>query len=190
VPGAIQVQERLLDGTLEDKVFAPGYGEFEASVPTADELVTVAIAVPTDGVDGRAPRALDRMSDNAQRLFDQAPTRNWSRLAAIASDVARAWDEVSTGEVPPLLDEQVTGVLDALDAAVVAHSRADVRQAALDLELATLDLEMQYDDPADIDEDRMEVWRLQRRVHRAAGDSVGAASDRVIITAIRERLRG
>lgn len=47
---------------------------------------------------------------------------------------------------------------------------------------------MQYDDPADIDEDRIEVWSLQRRVHQAAGDSAGAASDRVIITAIEDRL--
>ena len=44
VPGAILVQERLFDGALEDKFFAPGYGEFEAVVATEDEHVTVAIA--------------------------------------------------------------------------------------------------------------------------------------------------
>ena len=39
VRGALVIQERLMDGTLEDKVFAPGYGEFLASVPVDDELV-------------------------------------------------------------------------------------------------------------------------------------------------------
>jgi len=95
---------------------------------------------------------------------------------------------VSTAEVPPLLDEQIADVIDALDSAVVSRSRAEVRQVALELELATLDIEMQYDEPADIDEDRIEVWSLQRDLHRATGDSAGLRSDRVIITAIEDRL--
>lgn len=188
VAGAILVQERLMDGTLEDKIFAPGYGEFEASVPTADELVRVAVAVPTDEAGGQMPKALDRLSDTARRLFDDATARNWSHLSALARDAHRSWDAVSAGDVPPLLDEQVNDVLDALDLAVGSRSKADTRQAAIELELASLDVEMQYEESADIDEDRIEVWRLQLRVHRAAGDPVGAASDRAIVTAIEDRL--
>ena len=188
VAGAVVVQERLMDGTLEDKIFAPGYGEFEASVPSADELVRVAIAVPTDGANGQRPKALDRLSDTARRLFDDATAHNWSHLSALARDAHRSWDAVSAGDVPPLLDRQLNGVLDALDSAVGSMSTADTRQAAIELELASLDIEMQYEETQTIDEDRIEVWRLQLRVHRAAGDLVGAASDRAIVTAIADRL--
>ena len=188
VAGAVVVQERLMDGTLEDKIFAPGYGEFEASVPSADELVRVAIAVPTDGANGQRPKALDRLSDTARRLFDDATAHNWSHVSALARDAHRSWDAVSAGDVPPLLDRQLNGVLDALDSAVGSMSTADTRQAAIELELASLDIEMQYEETQTIDEDRIEVWRLQLRVHRAAGDLVGAASDRAIVTAIADRL--
>ncbi len=188
VEGAIHVQESLMDGTLEDKVFAPGYGEFSASVPTSDELVFVAVAVPTDEIDGRVPAALDRLSETAEKLFEDGADQRWSRLELLAGEARRAFAEVSAGDVPPLLDDQAADVLGDLNAAVGARSRADVRQAALELELATLDLEMQYTDPDDVDEDRIEVWQLQQTLHRAAGDAAAASSDRVIIRAITDRL--
>ena len=187
VAGAILVQERLLDGTLEDKVFAPGYGEFQASVPSADELVNVAVAVPIDRVDGPGRHALEQLSQSTRNLFQQARTGNWSRLTALSGDVHRFWDATSAIGVPPLLATQITDILDVLDAALVAHDRTGLRQAAIELELASLDVELQYEGVADVDGDRLEVWNLQRKLHRSIGDSVGAASDRVIIAAIRDR---
>ena len=74
-----------------------------------------------------------------------------------------------------------------LDAALVAHDRTGLRQAAIHLELASLDVELQYEGVADVDGDRLEVWNLQRKLHRSIGDSIVAASDRVIIAAIRDR---
>lgn len=47
---------------------------------------------------------------------------------------------------------------------------------------------MQYSDPQHVDEDRIEAWRLQRELHRGAGDSAAARSDRVILMAIKDRL--
>ena len=44
VPGAVFVQERLMEGTIEDKIFAPGYGEFKAQVASLDELYKLALA--------------------------------------------------------------------------------------------------------------------------------------------------
>ncbi len=188
VHGAILVQERLMDGTLEDKIFAPGYGEFEASVPASDELVTVAVAVPTDEADRSAPRALDRLSDTAAKLFDEGTVRNWTRLSALATDAHRAWDALTVAVVPPLLDTEGSAALDALDAALASRSLADLRQAAIDLELATLDIEMRYEDLEDVDEDRIELWRNQLRLHLQARDRAGEASDRAILDAIRDRL--
>jgi hypothetical protein len=46
---------------------------------------------------------------------------------------------------------------------------------------------MQYEGVDDVDDDRLEVWNLQRSLHRSIGDRVGATSDRVIIAAIHDR---
>jgi hypothetical protein len=45
-----------MDGTVEEKVFAPGYGEFRTEA--ADELVTVALALPIDAIGGGLPDEL------------------------------------------------------------------------------------------------------------------------------------
>ena len=56
VQGAAHVQELLMDGSFEEKAFAPGYGEFRAEAK--DELVTVALAVPVDAAGGPVPAGL------------------------------------------------------------------------------------------------------------------------------------
>lgn len=185
------LEEVLLDGTLEDKTFAPGYGEFVASVPTSDELVMVAVATPTDTADGPPPRALDRLADTATALYRAADRRHGrshvARLAAGAHRQAAAF--TGTGEVPPLLAEPLAGVLVELDAALDARSRGDLKQAAIDLALAVLDIEMRWDHRAGIDSDRVEAWQRQRRLDRAAGDTAGAAGD-TVIRAIGDRTAG
>lgn len=188
VPGAMVVQERLQDGTLEDKVFAPGYGEFSASVPADGELVTVAVAVPTDAADGDSPWSLERLCDTARTLSYAAEHVRWSQLVALGRTVGRAWDQVSAGDVPPLLDDQVSDAVESLDSAIESRSRSDLTQAAIDLELAALDIEMLYEEPAEVDEDRLEVWRIQLAVHEAEEEDAAAASDQVIIDAIGARI--
>jgi len=68
VSGAIFVQEHLMDGTIEDKVFAPGYGEFRAQVVSLDELYGVAFAV-------RSTRCRER-SQARSRSFRQVRQRS------------------------------------------------------------------------------------------------------------------
>ena len=53
VEGAVPVAEHLMEGTIEGKVFAPGYGEFQ--VRAEDEALTVALAVPIDASPGPRP---------------------------------------------------------------------------------------------------------------------------------------
>ncbi|MDQ3504370.1 MAG: hypothetical protein M3446_01520 [Actinomycetota bacterium] len=54
ISGAMLVEEMLIEGVLEDKIFAPGYGEFMAQVVSENELVNVSIGVPLDAGAGGA----------------------------------------------------------------------------------------------------------------------------------------
>ncbi len=46
ISGAMLVEEMLMDGVLEDKTFAPGYGEFMAQ-PEVDPLTTASAEIYT-----------------------------------------------------------------------------------------------------------------------------------------------
>ncbi|MDQ3148260.1 MAG: hypothetical protein M3R01_15260 [Actinomycetota bacterium] len=188
VPGALLVQERLLDGTLEDKVYAPGYGEFQARVRTEDELVTVALGVPTDALEGDVPDPLSALSSRAARIFKAAPRGDWDRVSALHDRLATTWEEYRGGEVPDLLGAEVDDAVDTLAAAVEARDAGEVAQAALDLSELALDLQLQYRDPSEVDEDRLGVWRRQLRLDRATGDAAGVAGDRATVELIKDRI--
>jgi hypothetical protein len=187
VPGAIRVQERLMDGTLEQKVFAPGYGEFEARVASEGELVTVALAVPTDALPGPVPVPLARLSKGARRVFDTAPSGRWAEVATIADRLSSVWDGWSTDAVTALLEAQMADALEALDAAIAARAPGDVRQAAVDVAHTSLDLQLRHRPPPDVDEDRLGVWRRQLALDREAGDRAGVAGDRAVLDTIEDR---
>jgi hypothetical protein len=187
VRGAIAVREHPMDGALEDKVFAPGYGEFLASVPDEEELVDMGVAHPTDLLGLPVPQPLWTLSSSARKAFDDAPTRHWAELQAIADRVDAAWNDVRRGPVPPHLRTLTTAAVGDLGDAVAARSVRQVRQAAIDLAHATYDLQMQHRDPASIDRDRIEVWKRQLLVDAQAGDRAGVDSDRTIIEAIADR---
>ena len=96
-----------MDGTLEDKVFALGYGEFTARVPADDELVHVAVSVPVDVVDARTPPALERLTDTARRLLHSATHGSRPGSSRLARQARQTWDQVARQGVPPLLADQV-----------------------------------------------------------------------------------
>jgi hypothetical protein len=190
VTGAIKVQEELLDGTLEDKVFAPGYGEFEASVPTSDELVTVAVAVPMDGLGTREPKALDKLSDLAYDVRKGAASERWSTVQRLSAKARQSWSTLAATEPPSFLAEQMASAIISLDEAVATRDRDALAQSALDVEFAAIDLELQYTQVTEVDSDRIGLWRVQRRLHTVAGETAAALSDSVIIKAIRDRVKG
>ena len=90
VKGAALVQELLMDGTLEEKAFAPGYGEFRAKAE--DELVTVALAVPVDTAGGSLPAGLSALAGaEVPKLLAKQLTSTMGALtkAAAGRDPAR-----------------------------------------------------------------------------------------------------
>lgn len=175
-----------MDGSREEKVDASGYGEFQAR--TADELITVAVAVPTDSLRGRLPGELRTLQSEAAHLFRAAADGEPEQLADSLDELQAAWESFQEADVPPLLDAQLSDALDALSEAVDGGDAEEVRQGAIAVGLATADLHLQYRDPARVDLTRLTWWSRQRRVDAAARDRGAVAGDVATLEAIRDRI--
>jgi hypothetical protein len=177
VAGAIVVEELHQDGTYEDKIFAPGYGEFLTG--KGGEVEAVALAVPTDALPGPPPVELTALTTGAESIFDAARRKDWQAASATLDSMLAAWDAYRTGGVPPLLDAQLGTALSFLVAGVDARQPADTCQAALDVARAALDLQLRHRPVAEIDRARMGLWADQVVVDAAArrrGAVVGDAA--------------
>ena len=77
VTGAVITSELHMDGSREDKTFAPGYGEL--STGSGSNLEAIALAVPTDALAGTVPAEGEAMQSGAMSIFDAAAASNWTR---------------------------------------------------------------------------------------------------------------
>ena len=185
VQDAALVQELLMDGTIEEKAFVPGYGEFRAQAE--DELVTVALALPVDAAAGAAPADLAVLTDGARASMEAAAAGRWAAALARVDTMAAAWKRVGAREVPRLLADQLTRTTDALAKAVGARQPGRARQAALRVEQAALDLKLRYRAPSEVDRDRLDLWARQLLVDAAARDRGAVAGDVATLQVLWDR---
>jgi len=176
-----------MDGTREDKTFAPGYGEFSTGTPGGD-LEAVALAVPTDALSGPVPAQLTTMSAGADSVFDAAQVGDWTTASVVANGVSAAWSAFQAGGVPPMLLSPTNSAVAALTNAVQAQSVPASLQAALDVEQASLDLQLRHRPRAEIDLALLGLWARQLLVDAAAGDQAAVLGDAATIKWIRDRL--
>jgi hypothetical protein len=186
VAGAIVGRELHDDGTLSDKVFAPGYGEFFTA--EAGDVEALAVAVPTDALPGPPPAALRRLSDAADATFRAATARRWRRAAASAGAALAAWRAHRADGVPRRLVAPSRRALARLARAVDARRRGRARDAALAVALAALDLELRYRAPVEIDRARFDLWARRVGVDAAARRAAAVKGDVAVLEWIRDRI--
>jgi hypothetical protein len=187
VTGALIVRELHMDGTYEDKTFAPGYGEFSTGVPGGD-LEAVALAVPIDALPGPTPEEVETLSDGAESIFELARSGRWQSIAGEAAAMNDAWESFRATGVPPMLETEMDGALETLDNAIARRDRGDVRQATIGVALASLDFELRHEERSEIDLDLIEVWLRQLVIDAHARDRGGVRGDIATIEWIRDRL--
>lgn len=187
VDGAITIRELHDDGTTEEKVFAPGYGEFFTA--GGGDVEALAVAVPADSLPGGVPAVLETLSSGADDAFTAAGGGQWSRASRTVSRMSDAWaSHRRTGDVPPRLVAPTNLALKKLARRVADHDRAGSRQAALDVAQAGLDLQLQYRPVAEIDLGRFEAWLRQLLVDAQARDHGALLGDVSTLEWIRDRI--
>ena len=187
VHGAIVNRELHDDGTTEEKVFAPGYGEFFTG--SGGDVEALALAVPTDSLPGGVPAALETLSSGADAVFAASGRGRWSQVSRTVSGMSDAWAaHRRTGDVPPRLVAPTSEAVKALAREVADRDRAGSRQAALDVAQAGLDLQLQYRPAAEIDLGRFDAWLRQLLVDAQARDHGGLLGDVSTLEWIRDRI--
>jgi len=184
--GAIQVEELHMDGLLEGKIFAPGYGEF--STGAGDNLEALALGVPTDSLSGPVPPELRDMFQAAVAIDDAVQAQDWTAAAEYQTNLNQAWESYRSGGTPPMLEEQMRQALDDLAVAIGDADPTGTRQGALQAALAGLDFQLRYAPPAEVDLARFGLWLRQLHLDLASGMSGDVAGDVATLEWIRGRL--
>jgi hypothetical protein len=186
IHGGLVVEELHMDGTTEDKTFAPGYGEFYTA--GGGDVEALALAVPTDAASGPTPAELQTLSSSALDVFDAARSGNWDAASATVEKMSAAWETYRAGEVPKLIEPRMSDALRSLAEAVDAQDAAQAQQAAIDASQWSLDLQLRYRPPADIDRARFDLWAARLTVDAAAGDAAAVNGDLFTLDYIRDRI--
>jgi len=186
ISGALVVQELLMDGSTEDKAYAPGYGEFSAK--TVDEDVSVAFGVPIDAVDGPPPAELDALSVGADDVFAAAGEARWGAAARALEDIRSGWDDLARTGVPERLATQTADAIDGLADAVATREAAEAQGASVLVTRAALDLRARHEPLDRIDLARIAAWARLIEVDAEADEPPGVRSATVVIEAIWARV--
>jgi hypothetical protein len=185
VRGAMVARELHDDGTYSDKVFAPGYGEFFTGDP--GEVEALALAVPTDALEGPVPAELKTLFRAATDVLRATRAGSWRSASTGLRTAAGAWEAYQRQPVPPRLEPEMKRALRKLGASIDKRDRTPASTAAIDVAQSALDLQLRYRAPADIDLDRFELWADQAFVDASAGDVGGVRGDTTTMEWIRDR---
>lgn len=189
IPGGIRVLELHMDGELEPKTFAPGYGEHSSGVPP-ENFEATALAVPADALPGPTPTELTTLLTGSRSVFRASRSGDWTGAQATVAQMNGAWQSYQALNPPPLLQPFMTQALADLTQAVSGQQADQSRQAALDVMRNTIDFALQYRSRVELDFLRLELWSRQMEIDAQAHDRPGVKSDLVILGWIHQRLRG
>ena len=184
VDGAVVMQELHLDGSTSDKVFAPGYGEFDTS--SGGDVEALALAVPTDAINEVAPFELRLMTTGAWGILENVRLGDWEAANPTLARTQDLWQELRANDYPPRVIDTMTGALQALASAVAQEKTPVASQAAVDVAQSALDLELLY--RGNVEADRFHLHAQQLRVHAAANDLAGVTGEVAVLEWIRDRL--
>jgi hypothetical protein len=187
VGGVLLVSELHTDGTREDKLFAPGFGEFSTGDAKGD-LEAASLAMPTDARPGPVPARLGSLSGAVREAFDAVGRQDWAGATAAIAALRKAWDAYR-GDAPERLRRQMGRDVDALAAAVKDRKAAEARGAALRAAQNDLDLRLRYQGVVETDLARLALWARQLRVDAAAKDAGAVVGDATTLDLIQDRVR-
>jgi hypothetical protein len=187
VRGAMVGRELHMDEPrLEDKTFAPGYGEFLSGEGKTYEAT--ALAVPVDAASGPIPAGLRSLLSEAIRAFDAARSGGWRAAAASTTALRTRWRGLRSEREPYRLAAEMDGALHRLGGAVGRRDSRAAAMAAIEVARIGLDLQLRYGSSARVNVARLGLWALQLQADAAAKDRMGVIGDAATMEWVRDRI--
>jgi len=186
VRGAMVGQELHIEGDVEDKTFAPGYGEFFSGL--GRDYEATALAVPADAASGPTPAALRDLSRDAVAVAGAARAHAWSAAADVSARARTDWRAYRRTGAPRRLVAWTDRAVRGLTAAVTAHDSRRTALAALAVAEAGLDLQLRYRSADAVDLARLRLWTRRLAVDAAAGDRGAVDGDVRSLEWVRDRV--
>lgn len=182
IEGALKIQETV-EGTLEEKYWAPGYGEFRAIVPDEEDVVLV-FALPNDATGDAVPVELDDLVVNAIEIG--APDTDADRRADLLEQITTTVEEGNViPDVAAPFGDALEEAVDELTTAVEDDDDEAVAEAAIAVELSALDVLMTYGELPDLA--RIDALNRRLQLELAAGDETAAFNTATVIDALWAR---
>jgi hypothetical protein len=117
-----------------------------------------------------------------------AQAGDWVAAATSLDSMVIAWNTYQAGDVPIMLESQMSAALNTLVGAMNAQQTIEARLAALNTAQAALDLQLQYRPPAEIDLARFKFLTQQVLVDVESNEPGAVKSDVVLLGLIRDRI--
>jgi hypothetical protein len=185
ITGGLVAHELHADGGTEDKIFAPGYGEFLTG--GNGDIEALALAVPTDALSDPLPADLRALTGAAVRIFAPAEAGDWSKAGDEVAAIESAWGTVRTGAIPAPLEPLMTAAVANLADAVDARDVAGAQGASIQVARLAYDLQLRHRPSTEVDLARFGLWAAQILVDAAAGDAAGVSADVFALDYTRDR---
>lgn len=185
------VEETLMDGSAEQKVYARHFGIVLDR--GSDEVLKLILYRQTDAKPGIVPGALSTIENQAEDIFDIVPSSQWEQVDADVKAIGDAWQSYQAQAIkdraPQPFQDALASAFDRLQKTSAAKDAAGVLQAANDVSAAVVDLSTVYNPVLPTDLGLLDV--LGRQVGRdlAANDMLAVGDCLAKASAIWERLK-
>ncbi|MDP2345270.1 MAG: hypothetical protein Q8O67_30275 [Deltaproteobacteria bacterium] len=167
VSGAVVIEMLTADGGTEEKVFAPGYGEFRSGVGA--DVEEIAVAVPHDRL-ATTETKLAAVSQRSADVFFAAGQQDWTLASAGIGELNEALDSLEVAEdLPTLLKAQLDDAILQLERAIADQSVLLAQHRAIAVARANFDLLLRERATVDVDRARFDLWLAQIIVDEQAG---------------------
>lgn len=124
----------------------------------------------------------------AYELFNSAKEEDWAKALTTLDKMISAWNTHKRGNVPSMLEAQMSDALVELTGAVDARQVDELRKAALTVAKANFDFALQYRQVTAVDRDLFAIWTDQLMLDADLEDKAGVKGDVVVLERGWERI--
>jgi hypothetical protein len=185
------IKETLMDGSIEYKVWAAGFGIVEDR--SDDGKVNLVLLNRANAAPQAVPDSLQTIEAQAEDIIDLVPGGSWAKVNGDVAAVAEAWKayqgQAATDGAPQAFQDALASALDHLQKASSAKDATGTMQAANDLSAAVVDLFSVYHPAVPADLGRLDVLERQVVFDVAAKDFTADADGLAKVDAIWARLK-